>query len=208
MTGVQLLYGFCSAGLMRQHNTGRTHLRHKVRRSRIMLTGGPQEVCKSEGRSVVMSELDQLVFGADYANDEAREKIKYLEDHVCPDRCMLPQGYGQHDADTGRRPWHGTSRSSTVPAVSAEKERYATQTGRRIVELVKENIKPKDILTREALNGVILTMALAGSTNAVLHLLSIKGRGGGKWQELNSPYSGMILTFRDCPRDQPSDPYR
>ena len=42
----------------------------------IMLTGGPQEVCKSEGRSVVMSELDQLVFGADYANDEAREKIK------------------------------------------------------------------------------------------------------------------------------------
>ena len=64
--------------------------------------------------------------------------------------------------------------SSTVPAVSAEKERYATQTGRRIVELVKENIKPKDILTREVLlNGVILTMALAGSTNAVLHLLSI-----------------------------------
>ncbi|NLX85331.1 MAG: dihydroxy-acid dehydratase, partial [Synergistaceae bacterium] len=64
--------------------------------------------------------------------------------------------------------------SSTVPAMSAEKERYATQTGRRIVELVKNNIKPKDILTREALlNGVILTMAIAGSTNAVLHLLSI-----------------------------------
>lgn len=63
--------------------------------------------------------------------------------------------------------------SATIPAVYAEKERLATQTGRRIVELVKENIKPKDILTREALlNGVIITMAVAGSTNAVLHLLS------------------------------------
>ncbi|MEG1798952.1 MAG: dihydroxy-acid dehydratase, partial [Synergistaceae bacterium] len=50
----------------------------------IMLTGGSQEVCRSGGRNVVMSELDQLVFGADYASDEAREKIRYLEEHVCP----------------------------------------------------------------------------------------------------------------------------
>ena len=141
----------------------------------IMLTGGPQEVCKLDGRSVVMSELDQLVFGADYANDEAREKIKYLEDHVCPGpgACSL-----MGTANTMQILAEGLGMalpgSSTVPAVSAEKERYATQTGRRIVELVKENIKPKDILTREALlNGVVLTMALAGSTNAVLHLLSI-----------------------------------
>jgi dihydroxy-acid dehydratase len=63
--------------------------------------------------------------------------------------------------------------SSAVPAVYAEKERFATQTGRRIVELVKRDIKPENIMTREALlNGVILTLAIAGSTNAVLHLLS------------------------------------
>ncbi len=141
----------------------------------IMLTGGPQEVCKHDGRSVVMSELDQLVFGADYASSEAREKIKYLEDHVCPGpgACSL-----MGTANTMQILAEGLGMalpgSSTVPAVSAEKERYATQTGRRIVELVKENIKPKDILTREVLlNGVILTMALARSTNAVLHLLSI-----------------------------------
>jgi len=146
----------------------------------IMLTGGPQEVCKHDGRSVVMSELDQLVFGADYASSEAREKIKYLEDHVCPGpgACSL-----MGTANTMQILAEGLGMalpgSSTVPAVSAEKERYATQTGRRIVELVKENIKPKDILTREVLlNGVILTMALAGSTNAVLHLLSIAGEVG------------------------------
>lgn len=140
----------------------------------IMLTGGPQEVCKSGGRSVVMSELDQLVFGADYASGEAREKIRYLEDHVCPGpgACSL-----MGTANTMQILAEGLGMalpgSSTVPAVYAEKERFATQTGRRIVELVKEGVKPKDILTREALlNGVILTMALAGSTNAVLHLLS------------------------------------
>ena len=141
----------------------------------IMLTGGPQEVCKSEGRNIVMSELDQLVFGADYANDEAREKIRYLEDRVCPGpgACSL-----MGTANTMQILAEGLGMalpgSSAVPAVYAEKERYATQTGRRIVKLVKDNIKPRDILTREALlNGVILTMALAGSTNAVLHLLSI-----------------------------------
>ena len=140
----------------------------------IMLTGGPQEVCKSGGRSVVMSELDQLVFGADYASGEAREKIRYLEDHVCPGpgACSL-----MGTANTMQILAEGLGMalpgSSTVPAVYAEKERFATQTGRRIVELVKEGVKPKDILTREALlNGVILTMALAGSTNAVQHLLS------------------------------------
>ena len=148
----------------------------------IMLTGGPQEVFKSKGRSIVMSELDQLVFGADYANDEAREKIRYLEDHVCPGpgACSL-----MGTANTMQILAEGLGMaligSSTVPAMSAEKERYATQTGRHIVELVKNNIKPKDILTREALlNGVILTMAIAGSTNAVLHLLSIAREVGVK----------------------------
>lgn len=140
----------------------------------IVLTGGPQEVCKSEGRSVVMSELDQLVFGADYANDEAREKIRWLEDHVCPGAgaCSL-MGTANTMQILAEALGMALPGSSCVPAVYAEKERYATQTGRRIVDLVKEGVKPKDILTREALlNGVIVTMALAGSTNAVLHLLS------------------------------------
>lgn len=141
----------------------------------IVITGGPQEVCKIDQCNVVMSALDQLVFGADYASGEAREKIRYLEDHVCPGpgACSL-----MGTANTMQILMEGIGMalpgSSTVPAVYAEKERYATQTGRRIVELVKNNIKPKDILTRKAfLNGIIVTLAIAGSTNAVLHLLSL-----------------------------------
>ena len=148
----------------------------------IIITGGSQEVCKSGGRSVVMSELDQLVYGPGYANDQVREKISWLEDHVCPGpgACSL-----MGTANTMQILMEGLGLalpgSSTVPAVYAEKERYATQTGRRIVDLVKENIKPKDILTRDALlNGVILTMALGGSTNAVLHLLSFAREVGAE----------------------------
>ena len=146
----------------------------------IMLTGGSQEVCKSGGRNVVMSELDQLVFGADYASDEAREKIRYLEDHVCPGpgACSL-MGTANTMQILTEVLGMSLPGSATIPAVYAEKERFATQTGRRIVELVKENIKPKDILTREALlNGVIVTMSIAGSTNAVLHLLSFAREAG------------------------------
>ena len=174
MTGVQLLDGLVLLASCDSIIPGVLIGAIRADVPAIIITGGSQEVCKINGRNTVMSELDQLVFGADYASEEAREKIRYLEDHVCPGpgACSL-----MGTANTMQILMEGLGMalpgSSTVPAVYAEKERYATQTGRRIVELVKQNIKPRDILTREALlNGVILTLAIAGSTNAVLHLLS------------------------------------
>ena len=174
MTGVQLLDGLVLLASCDSIIPGVLIGAIRAEVPAIIITGGSQEVCKINGRNTVMSELDQLVFGADYASEEAREKIRYLEDHVCPGpgACSL-----MGTANTMQILMEGLGMalpgSSTVPAVYAEKERYATQTGRRIVELVKQNIKPRDILTREALlNGVILTLAIAGSTNAVLHLLS------------------------------------
>ncbi len=141
----------------------------------IFLSGGPQLVTSFEGRQAVMSELDQLVFGAQYGGEDISEKIRYLEDHVCPGpgACSL-----MGTANTMQILAEGIGMSlpgsATVPAVYAEKERFATRTGRRIVEMVRENLTPDKVLTREnLLNGIILTMALAGSTNAVLHLLSL-----------------------------------
>ena len=141
----------------------------------IFLSGGPQLVTHFEGRQAVMSELDQLVFGAQYGDEDISKKLRYLEDNVCPGpgACalmgtantmqILAEGIGMSLPGSG-----------TVPAVYAEKERFATQTGRRIVEMVKKNITPGNVLRREnLLNGIIMTMAIAGSTNAVLHLLSL-----------------------------------
>jgi dihydroxy-acid dehydratase len=69
--------------------------------------------------------------------------------------------------------------TATVPAVYAEKRRLAKETGERIVQMVKENIRPRQILTKENLqNAVRFLMAIGGSTNAVLHLPAIAKEAG------------------------------
>lgn len=68
---------------------------------------------------------------------------------------------------------------ASASAVSAQKRRIAFDSGMRIVELVKENIKPSDIITRESLRNMITAdLALGGSTNTFLHTLAIANAGG------------------------------
>ena len=57
----------------------------------------------------------------------------------------------------------------------------ATACGRRIVEMVWEDLKPSDIITLEAIeNAITADMAIGGSTNAIIHLVAIAGRAGIK----------------------------
>jgi len=85
---------------------------------------------------------------------------------------------------------------STALAVSASKRRYAKQSGRRIVEMLKEHLTPRKILTREALlNGIAATMAIGSSTNTVLHLMAIANE------------AGVELTLNDFDRISREIPY-
>jgi dihydroxy-acid dehydratase len=69
--------------------------------------------------------------------------------------------------------------ASSVPAVDSGHERMAAASGRRIVELVHEDRKLNDILTREAFEDAVTTvLGLGGSTNAVIHLIAMAGRAG------------------------------
>ena len=62
----------------------------------------------------------------------------------------------------------------TTPAVSSDKLTLAKESGRQIVELVKRDVRPRDILVEEALeNAIIVDMALGGSTNTILHLQAL-----------------------------------
>ena len=71
--------------------------------------------------------------------------------------------------------------ASSIPAVDANHSRMATACGRRIVEMVWEDLKPRDILTRESFENAITTdMAIGGSTNAIIHLVALAGRAGIK----------------------------
>jgi dihydroxy-acid dehydratase len=71
--------------------------------------------------------------------------------------------------------------ASSVPAADSAHSRLATASGRRIVEMVWEDLKPRDILTTAAFeNAVTAAMALGGSTNAIIHLIALAGRAGAE----------------------------
>ena len=69
--------------------------------------------------------------------------------------------------------------NGALPAVDARRTVLAHLTGKRIVEMVDEELKPSEILTREAfINAIVTNAAIGGSSNAVVHLLAIAGRIG------------------------------
>ncbi|WP_315728435.1 MULTISPECIES: IlvD/Edd family dehydratase [unclassified Bradyrhizobium] len=73
----------------------------------------------------------------------------------------------------------GLPENAAIPAADARRNLLARMAGRRIVEMVGEDLKPSDILTRAAFENAIRTLAaIGGSTNAVVHLLAIAGRLG------------------------------
>lgn len=69
--------------------------------------------------------------------------------------------------------------ASSIPAVDSHHPRMAAASGARIVEMVWEDLKPRDLFTQAALeNAITAHMALGGSTNAIIHLLALAGRAG------------------------------
>ena len=79
--------------------------------------------------------------------------------------------------------------SAAIPAPYRDRQENAYETGKRIVELVREDLKPSDILTRKAfLNAIVVNSAIGGSTNAPIHLAAIARHIGAElsiddWQE-------------------------
>ena len=71
--------------------------------------------------------------------------------------------------------------ASSIPAPDSNHVRMAMNCGQRIVEMVWEDVRPRDILTREAFeNAISVDMAIGGSTNAIIHLVALAGRCGLK----------------------------
>ena len=69
--------------------------------------------------------------------------------------------------------------SSTIPAVDSNHSRMANYCGRRIVDMVWEDLKPRDILTEKSFdNAIRVLMALGGSTNGLIHVIAMAGRAG------------------------------
>ena len=84
--------------------------------------------------------------------------------------------------------------AASIPAADSRHAAMAAQTGRRIVDMVWEDVKLSDILTRTAfLNSITTVLAIGGSTNAIMHLIAMARRIGVKlgledFEELGAPY--------------------
>ena len=71
--------------------------------------------------------------------------------------------------------------ASSIPAVDATHAHMASRSGRRIVDMVWEDLKPSDIMSAAAFeNAITVDMAVGGSTNAIIHLVAMAGRAGVK----------------------------
>ena len=71
--------------------------------------------------------------------------------------------------------------ASSIPAPDASHARMATQSGRRVVEMVWDDLKPSDIITKDSVdNAIKVHMAMGGSTNCIIHLVAIARRAGIK----------------------------
>lgn len=89
--------------------------------------------------------------------------------------------------------------NAALPAVDARRMALAHMTGKRIVEMVEEDLKPSDILTKEAFENAIMTnAAVGGSTNAVVHLLALAGRVGVDLSLKDFELGGEIPLLVNC----------
>lgn len=135
----------------------------------LVVTGGPMQAGCYQGKTVVESDLDSARFSG-----TSEEKLKELEDCVCPGAGACPSmGTANTMQMLGEVLNLVMPGTSTIPATDAEKLRQAREAGKMIVELVKQDRKPTDLIDRNVLeNAIMFDLAAAGSTNAVLHLLA------------------------------------
>jgi len=140
----------------------------------IMLYGGSIAPGRFEGHDVTIQDVFEGI-GA-FAKGKLTElQMADLEDHACPGAGACG---GQFTANTMALAMEllGISLMGTagVPAEDPEKDRVAFEVGRQVVEVLKQNIRPRQIITRKSIeNAIVAVAASGGSTNAVLHFLAI-----------------------------------
>jgi dihydroxy-acid dehydratase len=149
-------------------------------RPAIVVTAGPMLAGRFEGRRLGAC-TDCRGFWAEHragAIDAAR--MEAIQGELCPSTgtCMV-MGTASTMASLTEALGMTLPGMAAIPAPLSRRLRLAEAAGRRIVEMVREDLRPSAIMTRAAFeNAVRLLMALGGSTNAVVHLLAIAGRAG------------------------------
>ena len=140
----------------------------------IIVSGGPMLAGKMKGKVADLSLVFEAV-GAFKAGNMDEEELAMLEDKACPG-CGSCSGMFTANSMNCMTEVLGMALpgNGTIPAVYAERIRLAKYTGMKIMELVENNVLPRDIMNEKAFeNGIVVDMALGCSSNTVLHLSAI-----------------------------------
>ncbi|RMG61398.1 MAG: dihydroxy-acid dehydratase [Deltaproteobacteria bacterium] len=141
----------------------------------IVVTAGPMLTGRlGERRLSLVTDTFEAI-GRFKAGELTEEELDFLEGEACPGEGSC-QGLYTANTMACLTEAMGMSLpgSGTALAGMSKKRQIAFESGKRIVELVKDDVKPRDIMTRKAFeNAIRVDMALGGSTNSVLHLLAI-----------------------------------
>ena len=161
----------------------------------VFLYGGSIRPGHHHGRDVTVLDVFEAV-GSHAAGKMSDEELEELEQHACPGAGACG---GQFTANTmaciSEVIGLALPHSAGAPAPDEERDRWAYASGAQIVELIRHNIRPRDIVTRKALeNAARIVGATGGSTNAALHLPAIAHEAG-----IDFPLEEVARLMRDTP---------
>ncbi|MFZ0199423.1 MAG: dihydroxy-acid dehydratase [Candidatus Sulfotelmatobacter sp.] len=145
----------------------------------LVLYGGTIAAGSYKGKDVTIQDVFEAV-GANAAGKITDQELQDLEDVACPGAGACG---GQYTANTMSTVMEMIGLSpmgfNSVPAMDAKKDQVAFDCGQVVLNLLREGIRPRGILTRDAFENAIASVAATGgSTNAVLHLLAIAREAG------------------------------
>ncbi len=140
----------------------------------IFVSGGPMLAGHVKGKKRSLSSMFEAV-GAYAAGTMTEEDVREMEEHVCPTCGSCSGMYTANSMNCLTEVLGmGLQGNGTIPAVYSERLKLAKHAGMQVMELLRKNIRPRDIMTKEAiLNALTVDMALGCSTNSMLHIPAI-----------------------------------
>src|SRR5713226_3949155 len=165
----------------------------------IGLSGGPMLNGKFRGKEIGSGtgvwHMSEMVRAGEMSQDEFVEAESCM--HRSKGHCMT-MGTASTMANMVEALGMSLPENAAIPAADTRRNRLAQLTGRRIVEMVNEDLRMSRILTRDAFeNAIRVNAAIGGSTNAVIHLLAVAGRIGVElnledWDRLGSTMPCLV----------------
>lgn len=145
----------------------------------IFICGGPMLAGNWKGKAIDLATTFEAV-GKAAKGEIGREELEEIEKNACPGPGSCA---GMFTANTMNCLTEALGLAlpggGTIPAVDGRRKELARESGRKVMELLKKDICPRDIVTRKSLhNAFVVDLALGGSTNSVLHLTALASEAG------------------------------